>query len=79
MSGYWALEPCKQNGTSCDDGYECCTGFCRDQGDGTFACVPPPDNECAKIGEKCTTPADCCKPPSNVDCIGGFCATPGPA
>ena len=79
MSGYWALEPCKQEGTSCDDGYECCTGFCRDQGNGTFACVPPPTNECAKIGEKCTTAADCCKPPSNVECIGGFCASPGPA
>jgi hypothetical protein len=78
MSGYWALEPCKQNGNSCNEGYECCTGFCRDQGDGTFACVPPPTNECAKIGEKCTTASDCCNSPS-VACIGGFCALPGPA
>jgi WD40-like Beta Propeller Repeat len=78
MSGYWALEPCKQNGNACNEGYECCTGFCRDQGDGTFACVPPPTNECAQIGEKCTSGSECCNYPK-VDCIGGFCALPGPA
>lgn len=80
MNGYWALEPCKQNGIECNEGYECCTGFCRDQGDGTFKCVPPPSNECAKVGEKCTTAADCCVPSgSKIQCIGGFCALPGPA
>lgn len=80
MSGYWALEPCKQNGLDCNEGYECCTGFCRDQGDGTFKCVPPPTNQCAKVGEKCTTVADCCVPAgSKIQCIGGFCALPGPA
>jgi len=80
MNGYWALEPCKQNGIDCNDGYECCTGFCRDQGDGTFKCVPPPTNDCAKTGEKCTTTADCCQPAgSKIECIGGFCALPGPA
>ncbi len=80
MSGYWALEPCKQNGLECNEGYECCTGFCRDQGDGTFKCVPPPTNQCALVGEKCTTVADCCLPPgSKIQCIGGFCALPGPA
>ncbi|MBK7580759.1 MAG: WD40 repeat domain-containing protein [Myxococcales bacterium] len=80
MNGYWALEPCKQNGLECNDGYECCTGFCRDQGDGSFKCVPPPTNECALVGEKCTTVADCCSPPgSKIQCIGGFCALPGPA
>ncbi|MFO0567162.1 MAG: hypothetical protein U0263_15945 [Polyangiaceae bacterium] len=80
MSGYWALEPCKQNGLDCNEGFECCTGFCREQGDGTFKCVPPPTNQCSKTGEKCTTVADCCKPPgSKIECIGGFCALQGPA
>lgn len=79
MNGYWALEPCQQNGVECNDGYECCSGFCRDQGNGTFQCVPPPTNDCAKTGEKCTTTADCCQPAgSAVACIGGFCALPGP-
>ncbi len=80
MDAYWALEPCKQNGLDCNEGYECCTGFCRDQGDGTFKCVPPPTNDCALVSEKCTTTADCCvKPGSKIQCIGGFCALPGPA
>lgn len=80
MKGYWALEPCKQDGNSCNEGYECCTGFCLAQGDGTFACAPPPTNQCVTIGNKCTTAADCCQPPgSAVDCIGGFCALPGPS
>lgn len=79
MDAYWALEPCKQNGLECSEGYECCTGFCRDQGDGSFKCVPPPTNECSLVGEKCTTTADCCLPPgSAVECIGGICALPAP-
>lgn len=80
MKGYWALEPCKQDGLSCNDGYECCTGFCLAQGDGGFACAPPPTNQCVTIGNACKTAADCCQPPgSTIECIGGFCALPGPS
>ncbi|MCC6216823.1 MAG: PD40 domain-containing protein [Polyangiaceae bacterium] len=80
MDGYWALEPCKQQGASCSDGYECCTGFCRDQGGGAFACVDPPTNDCSRVGETCATTADCCpRPGSNISCIGGVCALEGPA
>lgn len=79
MDAYWALEPCKQQGGSCSEGYECCSGFCRDQGGGSFACVPPPTNQCATIGEACKTASDCCASSSPVACIGGFCALRGPA
>ena len=72
MSGYWALEACLQTGQGCDQGYECCTGFCQSDGMGGFACVPPPTG-CSQIGNKCTTDADCCNNPS-VKCIGGFCS-----
>jgi WD40 repeat protein len=79
MKGYWALEPCKQEGLDCKDGYQCCTGFCRDQGDGSFKCMPPPSGECSRIGEACKSAADCCQPPgSSIQCIGGFCSLPGP-
>lgn len=79
MKGYWALEPCKQDGLNCNEGYECCNGFCADQGDGTFKCAPPPVNQCVPVGNKCKTAADCCPPPgSAVDCIGGYCALPQP-
>jgi hypothetical protein len=72
MSGYWALEPCHQTGTSCDQGFECCTGFCQSDGQGNFSCVPPPGG-CSKVGDKCATDGDCCNAPT-TKCVGGFCA-----
>jgi hypothetical protein len=72
MSGYWALDACQQQGTDCDQGYECCTGFCQPDGNGKYSCVPPPGG-CSDIGEKCTTSADCCGDPM-IQCVGGFCA-----
>jgi hypothetical protein len=72
MSGYWALEPCRGNGTSCDQGFECCTGFCRPDGSGKLTCSAP-SSSCSAIGEKCGGDGDCCDSPS-ARCIGGFCA-----
>ncbi|APR84588.1 tolB protein precursor [Minicystis rosea] len=76
MSGYWALEPCHQTGTSCDEGFECCTGFCQSDGMGALTCVPPPGG-CSKIGDKCSTDDDCCGAPT-AKCVGGFCAAGQP-
>ncbi len=78
MSGYWALEPCRQTGTACNDGFECCTGFCRSDGDGGSTCVPPPTGGCSNLGEKCTTDGDCCASGTGVACIGGVCGQAGP-
>ena len=75
MRGFWALDPCKQNGSSCESGDECCGGYCRSDGDGGLACVPPPTG-CAQEFEKCTTAADCCDTGSL--CINGHCAKPPP-
>jgi hypothetical protein len=77
MSGFWALEACKSEGNSCNEGFECCTGFCRDSGQGTLSCVPPPANECSKLNEKCVDSSDCCNHPAEI-CVGGFCATGKP-
>jgi hypothetical protein len=77
MRGFWALDPCQQNGTSCQTGDECCSGFCRQtngpDGGMIFACVPP--SGCAQEGEKCTTAADCCGAAQGTQCIAGYCAT----
>ncbi len=72
MSGYWALEACRGNGTSCDQGFECCTGFCRPDGSGKLSCSPPTAS-CSAVGEKCAADADCCEAPA-AKCVGGFCA-----
>jgi hypothetical protein len=78
MRGFWALDPCEQNGQSCQTGDECCSGFCRQStgpdGGIQFSCVPP--SGCAQEGEKCTTASDCCGASQGTQCIAGFCATP---
>jgi hypothetical protein len=55
MRGAWALDPCKQDGETCNSGFDCCEGFCTNG-----VCGKP--GECAQIGDKCTTAADCCDP-----------------
>ena len=81
MRAFWALDPCVQNGTSCNTGSQCCSGFCRQttETDGAleFTCVVPPTG-CSQAGEKCTTAADCCAGAQAYQCINGFCAQPSP-
>ena len=72
MSAYWALEPCRSEGTSCAAGYECCTGFCQDDGAGNAVCVPP-TGLCSQEGEACTASSDCCGDPAFI-CVSGFCS-----
>ncbi len=81
LRGFWALEPCRQNGNGCASGSDCCSGFCRqdtsDGGAGAFVCVTPPPT-CAHEDEKCTKASDCCDQPLGFDCINGRCARPTP-
>jgi hypothetical protein len=68
--GFWALDPCKAEGTSCVTGDECCQGGCNASPDAsTFVCGPP--GECSDEYEVCETSADCCDP--SARCIGGKC------
>ncbi len=80
--GFWALDPCQANGTSCLTGDQCCTGYCRStsaaDGGSTFACVPPPVG-CSQEYEKCSQDSDCCACGSGeqTKCINSFCACLG--
>ncbi len=76
MFGYWALSPCKPTASdagasSCTAGFECCSGFCRDQGQGPM-CVDTAGG-CHQLGEKCSSSADCCGSGMGVGCVGGIC------
>jgi WD40-like Beta Propeller Repeat len=77
--GFWALSPCEQNGTSCQSGDQCCTGFCRQtngaDGGTEFSCVPPVTG-CAQQYEKCTQSSDCCSCTGGeqTECIASHCA-----
>lgn len=73
LRGFWAVDPCRQNGTSCETGDECCGGFCRTV-DGGLVCSPPPPGGCSQEFEKCTTDNDCCNAKSGTRCINGWCA-----
>ena len=74
--GYWVVDPCKGDDSSCESGDECCGGYCRPNDSGALVCsnkVP----SCAQEFEKCTTAADCCNSTS-YSCINGRCAVPAP-
>jgi hypothetical protein len=75
MRGEWALSPCKKLGDTCAAGYECCDGYCHDDGSGQLTCSNQVST-CSQIGEACMTAAQCCDP--TADCIGGFCAYRAP-
>jgi hypothetical protein len=67
---FTALDPCKEDGASCETGVECCGGSC-DTSDGTPG-VCGKVTTCAKSDERCEQTSDCC---STIDtCIAGFCA-----
>jgi hypothetical protein len=79
LRGFWVLPPCEQNGTTCSSGDECCTGFCRPDGEGgAYSCVPAPAGACSEEFEKCTSNASCCQASEGYTCVGGYCAAPSP-
>jgi Tol biopolymer transport system component len=75
MRGEWTLSPCKMLGDTCTAGYDCCGGFCKDNGMGMLTCSNQ-SSGCSMLGDKCTTAADCCDP--QASCTGGFCASSQP-
>jgi hypothetical protein len=76
--GFWTLDPCKPDGSTCQTGDQCCNGYCEPNGPmGALVCSSmPPSNMCSGVGNKCTTAADCCDQ-TNL-CINGFCAINSP-
>jgi len=76
LRGFWVLDPCQANGTSCQSGDQCCGGFCQPGADGGPAMCSSTSGGCSAEFDKCTTAADCC---DTTDlCINGFCAAPAP-
>lgn len=76
--GFWAIDPCKANGNSCESGDECCNGFCRKDPDGgALVCQDkPPGTQCVQEFEKCSVDADCCDPKQK--CVAGKCSLQAP-
>jgi hypothetical protein len=74
--GFWTVEPCHMDGTSCISGDECCNGYCE-PGDAGLACTSTPP-VCSVQFEKCTTDADCCSSIDPLACINGVCTLSNP-
>jgi hypothetical protein len=73
LRGFWVLNPCQQNGTSCSSGDDCCSGFCVASAEGgALTCGAQPTTSCSPEGDKCTTASDCCS--STDQCINGWCS-----
>ncbi len=76
--GFWVLDPCAAEGTSCETGDQCCGGYCQPSGTGgALVCSDTTTTtSCAAEQEKCTTQADCCN--GSAVCVNGFCSVPAP-
>lgn len=75
--GFWVLDPCRSDGTSCDTGDQCCNGFCSPppgSGDagGSNICSSGSGSMCSKPQERCSTANDCCD--RTNQCINNFCS-----
>ena len=46
--GVWVVDPCKEDGKTCESGVRCCTGYCQEEDDGKLTCGRKTD-ECVKI------------------------------
>lgn len=76
--GFWALEPCKSDGASCETSDQCCGGSCAplDQSmPQAKSCGKPKPGACRQVDEKCDGANPCC---NGLNCIAGSCAPPGP-
>ena len=78
--GYWALEPCHADGTSCTPATSAATGSVARRiptirGAGDICQLPPPGG-CSNVAEHCTITADCCGALNGTTCIGGYCTQP---
>jgi hypothetical protein len=83
IRAFAALEPCHQEGDTCETGVDCCKGHCYMSHCGeppppppSPPGQPPPPPACSKIDEQCATAADCCDPAAK--CLRYFCGIPAP-
>jgi hypothetical protein len=84
MRAFASLAPCKEDGSTCMSGTECCNGFCSgiDANTHEGTCGVRPPKTCAMEEDKCMSDSDCC--PTNsaglpLVCIAGFCSVINPS
>lgn len=73
--GYWALEPCEEDGEGCVSGDQCCGGYCRGDVDGGPAVCSSTGGSCSREFERCTQSSDCCGAAQGIACINQRCVS----
>jgi hypothetical protein len=75
VRAFATLNPCKQDGSECTSGLDCCTGYCKiKEGEAKGECVP--EKTCSDLNDKCEEDTDCCPAGDGQQprlCIGGYC------
>ena len=74
--GFWVVDPCKDDGETCESGDQCCGGYCQPDGDAGGLICSNHTLECSNEYEKCSVAADCCDFLTGATCINGRCAGP---
>jgi hypothetical protein len=74
--GYWVVDPCEPNGSTCLTGDQCCGGYCTEVDGGLMCSDRPP--ACSTQFDVCTQTSDCCGAAQGMQCIAGRCATSAP-
>jgi hypothetical protein len=74
--GFWALDPCKEDGAGCGSGSECCGGYC-DRSGGAPVCKSA-SSTCSPNGDRCEKTSDCCDAPKGATCINRVCSEAPP-
>ncbi|HEY2511371.1 MAG TPA: hypothetical protein VGI39_10970 [Polyangiaceae bacterium] len=76
--GFWSVDACRPDGSSCTAGDMCCGGFCQPGGaDGGLICTSQKPT-CAGELDKCTTTSDCCGAAQGIQCINNICTVSAP-
>ena len=78
MRGFWALAACIATpapgvtSAQCNNGFECCSGFCQNQ-----KCVDVTKVACSGVGGACSAGTDCCNSGA-VTCSANVCTATAP-
>jgi hypothetical protein len=78
MRGFWSLPPCAQNGSGCQEGTDCCGGYCATGSNGGAPVCQSMPQGCSQDGDKCASSSDCCNASQGVTCIAHVCSEPTP-
>jgi hypothetical protein len=74
MRGFWALDPCLDDGKACGQGSQCCSQTCNASG----TCGQPAGQTCQPVGATCATASDCCYFKEGFLCINSHCTESKP-